>query len=374
MPKRFNHLYDEVTSFENLYVAYRKAARGKRGQAPVATFEFDVEAALCRLQDELVAQTYRPGPYTSFYIRDPKHRLISAAPFRDRVVHHALCNVIEPLFERTFIGDSYANRVGKGTHAALDRAQAFSRRYPYVLQCDVEQFFPSIDLTLLRGILARKIADPQALWLVDQILAGGAGVLAHEYEMVYFPGDDLFAVERPRGLPIGNLTSQFWANVYLNELDQFVKRELRCPAYLRYVDDFLLFADEKRALWAWKDAIQGFLAGLRLTIHARESTVYPVSTGIPFLGFRVYSDHRRLKRRNGVAFARRLRLWRRQIARGELSPAELSLRVQGWVAHAAHGNTWGLRRALLCSTQSQTDAGRLEVAATAAKPTGVGCG
>ncbi len=145
MPKRFNHLYDEVTSFENLYVAYRKAARGKRGQAPVATFEFNVEANLCRLQDELVAQTYRPGQYTSFYIRDPKHRLISAAPFRDRVVHHALCNVIEPLFERTFIGDSYANRVGKGTHAALDRAQAFSRRYPYVLQCDVEQFFPSID-------------------------------------------------------------------------------------------------------------------------------------------------------------------------------------------------------------------------------------
>ena len=145
------------------------------------------------------------------------------------------------------------------------------------------------------------------MWLVDRILAGGAGVLANEYEMVYFPGDDLFAVKRPRGLPIGNLTSQFWANVYLNELDQFVKRQLRCPAYLRYVDDFLLFADDKRQLWEWKDAIRERLAGLRLTLHERESTVYPVTGGIPFLGFRVYPDHRRLKRRNGVAFARRLR-------------------------------------------------------------------
>jgi hypothetical protein len=211
----------------------------------------------------------------------------------------------------------------------------------------VEQFFPSIDLAILRAIIGRKIADEQVMWLVDQILNGGAGILKDEYEMVYFPGDDLFAVERPRGLPIGNLTSQFWANVYLNELDQFVKRQLRCPAYLRYVDDFLLFADDKRQLWAWKDAIRGFLTGLRLTIHERESTVYPVVTGIPFLGFRVYPTHRRLKRRNGVAFARRLRLWRKQVARGELAPADLTPRVRGWTAHAAHGNTWRLRRALL---------------------------
>ena len=157
----YRPLSDEVTSFENLYLAYRKAARGKRGHPPVAAFEFDLEANLCRLQDELVAQTYRPGPYFSFHIHDPKRRLISAAPFRDRVVHHALCNVIEPIFERTFIGDSYANRVGKGTHGALDRAQEFARRYRYVLQCDVEQFFPSVDHAILRGILARKLADPR---------------------------------------------------------------------------------------------------------------------------------------------------------------------------------------------------------------------
>jgi RNA-directed DNA polymerase len=354
--RSYDHLYPSLTSFENLYYAYRKAAKGKRGQPAVATFEFYLERDLCELQDDLEAQTYRPGPYCSFYIRDPKRRLISAAPFRDRVVHHALCNVIEPAFERTFIGDSYANRAGKGTHRALDRAQAWAARHRYVLQCDVEQFFPSVDHAILRAILARKLADGQVMWLAGRILDSGAGVLRDEYEMVYFSGDDLLAAGRPRGLPIGNLTSQFWANVYLNELDQYVKRTLHCPAYLRYVDDFLLFGDDKNQLWDWKEAIRERLAALRLTMHERESTVYPVKDGIPFLGFRVYGDHRRLKRRNGVAFARRLRGWRRQMARGELAPAEITPRVRGWAAHAAHGDTWRLRGSLLGSRRPSESA------------------
>jgi len=347
MVKRYANLYPQVTTFENLYLAYRKAAKGKRGQAAVAAFEFDLERNLFDLQAELEAQTYTPGAYTSFYIREAKRRLVSAAPFRDRVVHHALCNVIEPLFERTFIGDSYANRKGKGTHAALDRAQTFARRYPFVLQCDLRQFFPSVDHAILRAILARKLDDPCILWLCDLILASGAGILDSEYQMVYFPEDDLFAVNRERGLPIGNLTSQFWANVLLNELDQFVKRELHCPAYVRYVDDFLLFAPSKRQLWEWKAAVRKKLTSLRLTLHERESTVYPVTNGIPFLGFRVYPTHRRLKRRNGVAFARRFRTLRRAAARGEITPEALLQRVRSWIAHTAHGNTYRLRRALL---------------------------
>jgi retron-type reverse transcriptase len=262
-------------------------------------------------------------------------------------VHHALCNVIEPIFERTFIGDSYANRKGKGTHAALDRAQHFARQYRYVLQCDIRQFFPSVDLQILRRILARKLADEATMGLIDHILESGAEVLKGEYEMVYFPGDGLFAVNRPRGLPIGNLTSQFWANVYLNELDQYVKRTLHCRAYVRYVDDFLLFADRKRLLWAWKNAIRERLYALRLTLHERSSTVYPVTNGIPFLGFHTYPTHRRLKRRNGVAFVRRYRKYRKALARGELSLEDVHCRVRGWVAHAAHGNTYNLRRALL---------------------------
>lgn len=347
MARTYSNLYPHLITFDNLYLAYQKAARGKRGRCPVAEFEWRLESNLLHLQRELETYSYCHGDYHSFYIHDPKRRLVSAAPFRDRVVHHALCNVIEPIFERTFIGDSYANRLGKGTHHALSQAKSFSRRFPYVLQCDIRKFFPSIDHEILKGIIARKILDESVMWLGGQILSGGEGVLVSEYEQAYFPGDDLLAACRPRGLPIGNLTSQFWANVYLNELDQFVKRRLRCRAYLRYMDDFLLFSDNKRQLWRWKKELQGFLAQLRLNLHERESTVYPVSNGIPFLGFRLYPTHMRLKRRNGVAFVRRLRRYYRAYSRNQITREELDYRVKGWIAHAEHGDTWGLRRALL---------------------------
>ncbi len=242
--------YAAVYDWENLRLAYRKAARGKRGKWAAAKFEYRLADNLLQLQAGLAGKTYRPGPYDSFTVHEPKRRLISASPFRDRVVHHALCNLIEPVFERGFIHDSYANRVGKGTHRALDRAQSFARRYQYVLQCDVEQFFPAIDHQILRATLARRIHDPDVMWLVDRILAGGVGVLAGEYRQRYFPGDDLLAAVRHRGLPIGNLTSQFWANCMLSPFDHFVKRELGCRGYLRYVDDFALFADDKEVLWA----------------------------------------------------------------------------------------------------------------------------
>jgi hypothetical protein len=328
-------------------MAWRAAARRKRKSPGVAGFEYALTDNLLQLEEELRTQTYRPGPYRHFRITSPKPRRISAAPFRDRVVHHALVQQIEPIFEARFSRDSYACRVGKGTHAALQRCQAFARQYPYVLQCDVVQFFPAVDHVLLRSILCRTIADEQTRWLIDQILASGAGVLKDEYTVVYFPGDDLLSALRPRGLPIGNLTSQFWANCYLNELDQFVKRELRCQAYLRYVDDFLLFGDQKRQLWDWRQAIIDLLGHLRLTVHERSSTVYPVTNGIPFLGFVTYPSHRLLKRRNGLAFARRFRQQLHQLAVGALERGDITASVRGWLAHAAHGDTYGLRRALV---------------------------
>jgi len=338
--------YTQLCSWDNLYLSWYKASRGKRGKSPAASFEFTLEDNLMTLQMELLDKTYQPGAYHSFYIHEPKRRLISAAPFRDRVVHHALCNVIEPSFERSFITDSYANRVRKGTHRALDRAQEFSRRYPYVLQCDLKQFFPSIDHAILHDTLARKITDPDVLWLCDRILASGVGVLNEEYTMVYFPGDDLFAINRPRGLPIGNLTSQFWANCYLNPFDHFIKRELRCKAYVRYVDDLLLFAEDKAILWDWKAALVTRLASLRLTIHTGAHP-RPVTEGIPFLGFVIYPERRALKRRKGVAFARRFRALRAAWANGEVPMEKLTASACGWANHARYGDTWALRRAIL---------------------------
>ncbi|GAB4452567.1 MAG: RNA-directed DNA polymerase [Anaerolineae bacterium] len=345
--KTHKNLYPQIYTWDNLERAYRKARTGKRRLAPVADFEWAWESELLRLEAELREQRYRPGPYHSFHIHEPKKRLISAAPFRDRVVHHALCNIIEPLFERRFIFDSYANRRGKGTHRALDRCTQFARRYRYVLTCDVKQHFPSIDHAILAQILGRVIACPETMALIGKIIASGEGVLAEEYEMQYFDGDDLFAPLRPRGLPIGNLTSQFWSNCYVNPLDQFIKRELKCPAFIRYVDDMLLFADDLATLHRWRAEIIDFAATLRLKLHESRAQPRPVTAGIPFLGFVVYPDHRRLKGRKAVAARRRLWAAYAAYRRGELEQARVEAAIHGWLGHAQHGDTWGLAGQLL---------------------------
>jgi hypothetical protein len=227
--------FENICAFSNLYRAWRKAAKGKRSAMAVARFEYGLADHLLDLKMDIADGTYRPGEYTHFFIHEPKRRRISAAPFRDRVVHHALCNVIEPVFESRFIADSYANRMGKGTHRAIDRCQQLARRYAYVLRLDIVKHFPAIDHQILVGLLAHVIEDERTLSLVETILASSAGVLDQEYQPVLFDGDDLLAMCRPRGLPIGNLTSQFWSNCYLHPLDLFVKRELGCKGYLRYL-------------------------------------------------------------------------------------------------------------------------------------------
>jgi hypothetical protein len=340
-------LYEQLCSFESLYEAYLRACKGKRKFEEIAAFERNLEPELFKIQEELRDHSYRPGGYYSFYRTEAKRRLISAAPFRDRVVHHALIGTMEPFFERRFIFDSYANRKKKGTHRALDRCTYYLRRNAYSLQYDVRQFFPSIDHVLLKTMLAKVIRDEKVLWLAGQIIDTGVGVLDEEYDMHWFPGDNLLAANRPRGLPIGNLTSQFWANVYLNELDQFVKRQLKCHCYERYVDDGLLFANDKAVLHTWKDAIIQFLTSLRLTIHEESTPVRPAGEGLPFLGFIVYPDHRRLKPARGYEFRRKF--WQKQAAcaAGELEREKVNLSVQGWVAHVEHGDTWGLRKSVL---------------------------
>jgi len=165
--------------------------------------------------------------------------------------------------------------------------------------------------------------------------------------MVHFPGDDLFAYNRPRGLPIGNLTSQFWANVYLNGLDHFIKRRLKCPGYVRYVDDMLLFSNWKADLQDWSSHISNYLADLRLTLHSNNAQPRPSSIGVPFLGFQVFRDHRRLKRRKVIAARRRLRWLSQQWRQGEISYQHFSAGMESWLNHASFGDTWGLRNDIL---------------------------
>ena len=334
----------QVTQWENLLLAFRKAAKGKRGKSGTARLEARLADELLLLQVELETGTYLPGGYVHFYIHEPKRRKISAAPFRDRVVHHALCNVIEPLFERSFIDDTYANRRGKGTHRAIDRFQRFAQRYSYVLRADIVQHFAAIDHEILLQTLRVKLPEHSVIPLIEKIVASGRGVLEQEYQMHWFPGDDLLAACRPRGLPIGNLTSQFWSNCYLDPFDHFVKRQLRCKAYLRYVDDFALFSNDKRQLWYWKQAIIERLARYRMNIHETACQVTPTNCGIPWLGFVIYPDHRKLKARKAryatCHLAQRYDAW----IDGNISFAELDASVSGWVNHVRFADTWGLRK------------------------------
>jgi len=324
--------------------AFAKAAKGKRGKASTAAVERRLADELLILQEELRGEHYRPGRYVHFFIHEPKRRRISAAPFRDRIVHHAVCNLIEPLFERGFIDDSYANRRGKGTHRALDRFQQFARRYPFALRADIVQHFAAIDHVILSSILGRKTPDPALQRLIEVIIASGRGVLDQKYQMHWFPGDDLLAACRPRGLPIGNLTSQFWSNCYLDPFDHFVKRQLRCPAYLRYVDDFALFSDDRDQLWDWRQAIIARLARYRLTLHENACQVTPTCCGIPWLGFLIFPEHRRLKARKARHATRVLCARYDDWREGRISFAELDASVKGWANHVRYADTWGLRR------------------------------
>jgi RNA-directed DNA polymerase len=235
----------------------------------------------------------------------------------------------------------------KGTHAAVDRLQGFARRHRYVLRADIVKHFASIDHEILLAILSTRIPEPDLMRLVGQIIASGDGVLEHEYPMTWFAGDDLLAACRPRGLPIGNLTSQFWSNCFMHPFDQFVKRELGCPAYLRYVDDFALFSDHPAQLWQWKHAIIERLARYRLTIHEAAAQVTPTRTGIPWLGFVVFPHYRRVKGRKVRHTRRALAARLASYHAGKISFAELDASIVGWINHVRYADSWGLRSRVL---------------------------
>jgi retron-type reverse transcriptase len=343
--KRVGNLWPEVTSWWNLLDAALAAARGKRSRPDVARFLVELEPNVSQLQRELLDGSYEPGVYRTFWIRDPKPRQISAAAFRDRVVHHALTRVLEPIFERRFTDSSFASRKGFGQHRALTLAREACARYRYVLKCDIRKYFPALDHEILEQLLARAIKCRPTLELASRIIAGSN---PQEDAVAYFPGDSLFTpYERRRGLPIGNQTSQFFSNVYLNPLDHFVLRELRPGEYLRYVDDFVLFGDDKRELAQMRGAVIDILEGLRLRLHEAKSRVYECGEGFPLLGWRLFPDRARLPRRAVVLARRRFGAITRRFHAGELDLTGVKNRVHAWLGHAAFGSTRSVRRQIL---------------------------
>lgn len=344
MPRKADHLFEGIANFRALYEAAQRAVRGKRTKPGAAAFMANIDRALLGLEGALRDGSWRPGRYVTFRIEDPKPRWISAAPFRDRVVHHALCAVVGPIFERGFIDDSYANRKGYGTHRAIARYEHYRDRHARVLRCDIYRYFPSIDHAILKRDFRRRIACERTLALLDTIVDGSN---PQEPVNLYFPGDDLLSpLERRRGLPIGNLTSQFFANVYLDPLDHFAKEILRAP-YVRYVDDFALFDDDPDVLANWRARIEAFLIGRRLVVHPTKTRTIDAKVPAGFLGF-VLQEHglRRLPEENVRRFRNRLRGLRDRWRAHSVDKRMVEARVEAWIAHARHAHTWRLRQAI----------------------------
>ena len=307
--KSYGGLFDEIVSVPNLERAATAAAKGKRNSPEVARFLGQADEELPQLSAELVTGEYTPRPYRQFRIRDPKPRTISCADFRDRVIHHAVCDVIGPLIERRFIYDSYACRTGKGAHRAAARAQAMARRHCYFLKLDVAGFFDSVDHEILLALLAHTFREKRLLVLMEVIIRSAP------------PG-----ARAGKGLPIGNLTSQWFANLYLDGLDHYVKEEMRMPGYIRYMDDMLVFGDSKAGLWRTHDAIRDNLDRHRALYLKKTATVLaPVTEGIPFLGLRIFPGRWRLQRQRFLRTRRRMRGQERSFLAGELAPEQLVL-------------------------------------------------
>jgi len=303
--KRIGNLFDAVCSWENLELAARKTRKRKRYKACAEDFELHRETILGALREKLLDGSWRPDPYRTFTIHDPKERLICAPSYGDRIVHHALCNIVAPVIERTFVDQSHSCRIGMGTGSARATCRRCVRRFRYALKLDVAKYFPSIDHSILKGKIRRLIKCAPTLALVDTVIDSWHDT---EGSIAWFCDDDLLTpLDRRRGVPIGALRGQLFANLYLTRMDHVVIEQLRPAGYVRYTDDLLLFSDSKAFLHEARIRLLEEMARERLKPHPTKCRVHACWEGIPFLGFRYWPGTVRVLRENRMRFEKRMR-------------------------------------------------------------------
>jgi retron-type reverse transcriptase len=322
---KFTHKYQDIISLDNLLVAWKEFRNGKRSRKDVQIFECDLMRNILRLHENLETKSYKHSEYVEFKISDPKPRIIHKATVRDRLLHHALHRVLYPFFEGKFIADSYSCRVNKGSHAALNRFRKFSfkvsknnTKTAWVLKCDIRKFFASIDHNILISVLKGSILDTNLIWVLSEVI-------------------NSFNLGNGKGLPLGNLTSQLFANIYMDKFDKFVKHVLKAKYYIRYADDFVFISNNKNALAELLPKIKKFLwEKLHLELHENKTLLKTVAFGVDFLGWVHFPDHRVLRT------ATKRRMFRNIVHRNGNKET-----MQSYLGLISHGNTSKLRQEIM---------------------------
>jgi len=343
-------MYEIISSFNNLLQAYYQSRKCKRYKASILQFGFFLESNLLKLRQELVSEQYLPSPYVYFRVHDPKERNIAAPAFRDRVVQHTLIDYIEPLFDRQFIFDSYACRKSKGTLVGLKRVKKFlqsarsisgSQTPLYSLQMDISKYFANISWTVLLPVIFKTIHCPKTRRLIEKI------VTEHRCFNLSKAPFDVVSPSLRKGLPIGNLTSQLFANMYLNELDQFVKHVLHVRWYARYMDDFLIIHPDKSYLHTIKAHIQAFLQEkLHLILSERKVILSNTKNGVPFVGYRIFYDHILIRGNTLSHMQKKLKRRTKAYKYGALSTSSYRSSRASICGHIRHADSFCLRKRL----------------------------
>lgn len=327
--KLYTDLYNQIISIENLFLAWKEFRSDKHYKKDVALFEYNLEQNIFELRHQLLTQQYNHGPYYAFYIQDPKQRLIHKATVQDRVLHHAIFNILNPIFEPTFIHNSYSCRIGKGTHkgvmglASMLRKVSKNNTSPcFALKCDVQKFFASVDQDRLLDILAARIRDENTMALLRKIV--------YSFDKT----------NDKKGIPIGNLTSQLFANIYMNEFDQFIKHTLKVKYYVRYTDDFVIVSDNTDYLYSLLPLIRKFLGDkLALNLHPNKISVRKYSQGIDFLGYVILPHHIKLRTKTKRRMLRVLDQKIEEFNNNEISAKTFNQTLQSYYGVLSHADS-----------------------------------
>ncbi len=332
--------YKELTQIENLFQAWEEFRKGKKKRVDLQIFEQNLEDNLFDLYQSLKNKTYRHGNYESFYVNDPKRRHIHKAGVADRVLHHLLYKYLYELFDSTFIYDSYSCRLNKGTHKGVKRLELFARKVSknytrdcFALKLDIKKFFANVDHGILLGLLKKRINDKDILRLLKDVIES-----FHSKADLALQGVPLRSC---KGIPLGNLTSQIFANIYLNELDQFVKNELKVKYYLRYADDFVILTTDKRQVYQYTSILEVFLRdNLKLELHPEKIIVRKLTWGIDFLGYIVLPHYILPRTKTKRRMFRKIEVKVRQYQNREISDYSLNQTIQSYLGYLRHANAF----------------------------------